>query len=88
VVSHRVISVVYYFYALPKAFAGGTLRLHSLAASGQQGTFIDIEPEYDMLVFFPAWFPHEVLPVQVPSGRFLDSRFAINCWIHRGLQRS
>jgi SM-20-related protein len=83
-VSHRIISAVYYFYALPKAFTGGVLRLHSLEASGQQGTFIDIEPDYDTLVFFPSWFPHEVLPVHVPSNQFLDSRFAINCWIHRG----
>jgi SM-20-related protein len=81
--SHRVISAVYYFYALPKAFSGGVLRLHSLAATGQQGTFIDITPDYDTLVFFPSMFPHEVLPVNCPSRQFLDSRFSINCWIHR-----
>jgi SM-20-related protein len=79
----RIISAVYYFYALPKAFSGGVLRLHSLAASGQQGTFVDIAPDYDTLVFFPSFFPHEVLPVKCTSGKFLDSRFAINFWIHR-----
>jgi Rps23 Pro-64 3,4-dihydroxylase Tpa1-like proline 4-hydroxylase len=78
----RIISTVYYFHVLPKAFSGGVLRLHSLAASGQQGTFADIPPDYDTLVFFPSMFPHEVLPVKSPSGRFLDSRFAINCWIY------
>jgi hypothetical protein len=62
---------------------GGVLRLHSLA-DHHEAPFIDIEPDFDTLVFFPSWFPHEVLPVLVPSGRFLDSRFAINCWIHRG----
>jgi Rps23 Pro-64 3,4-dihydroxylase Tpa1-like proline 4-hydroxylase len=81
---HRVISAVYYFHVLPKAFAGGALRLHSLAASGERGTFIDVEPEYDTLVFFPSFFPHEVLSVACPSGQFMGSRFAINFWIHRG----
>jgi SM-20-related protein len=38
---HRIISAVYYFQALPKAFCGGVLRLHSLAASGDQGMFVE-----------------------------------------------
>jgi SM-20-related protein len=79
----RVISAVYYFHALPKAFSGGVLRLHSLAASGQRDTFVDIAPDRDTLVFFPSFFPHEVLPVKCASGQFLDSRFAINFWVHR-----
>jgi SM-20-related protein len=78
----RIISAVYYFHVLPKAFSGGVLRIHSLAASGQQGTFIDIAPDHDTLVYFPSLFPHEVLPVKCASGQFLDSRFAINFWIH------
>jgi Rps23 Pro-64 3,4-dihydroxylase Tpa1-like proline 4-hydroxylase len=78
---HRIISAVYYFNTLPKAFSGGVLRLHSLAATSEQGAFVDIPPDYDTLVFFPSMYPHEVLPVQSPSGKFLDSRFAINCWI-------
>jgi Rps23 Pro-64 3,4-dihydroxylase Tpa1-like proline 4-hydroxylase len=86
--SNRIISSVYYFHAPPKAFSGGALRLHSLSAGHQQATFIDIEPEHDTLVFFSSWFPHEVLPVHVPSGRFMDSRFAINCWIHRASQQA
>ena len=83
IVSHRIISAVYYFHVLPKAFSGGVLRLHSLAASGRQGTFVDIAPDYDTLVFFPSFFPHEVLPVKCPNAKFLDSRFAVNIWIHR-----
>jgi SM-20-related protein len=78
----RVISAVYYFHAMPKAFSGGELRIHSLAASGQRGTFVDIAPDCDTLVFFPSFFPHEVMPVKCASGQFLDSRFAINIWIH------
>jgi SM-20-related protein len=80
---HRIISAVYYFHRLPKAFCGGVLRLHSLAATGNPGTFIDISPDYDTVVFFPSIFPHEVLPVKTVSDAFLDSRFAINCWIVR-----
>lgn len=81
--SHRIISAVYYFHAAPKAFTGGVLRLHSLAPSSAKGSFVDIEPNNDTLVFFPAWFPHEVTSVKCLSGRFKDSRFAINCWVHR-----
>ena len=79
----RIITAVYYFHALPKAFSGGELRLHSLAASGEQGTFVDISPEFDTVVYFPSMFLHEVLPIEAPSGEFLDSRFAINCWFVR-----
>jgi Rps23 Pro-64 3,4-dihydroxylase Tpa1-like proline 4-hydroxylase len=80
----RIISAVYYFHALPKAFSGGILRLHSAAASGQQHTFVDIAPDCDTLVFFPSFFPHEVLAVKCPTGQFMHSRFAINFWIHGG----
>lgn len=80
----RVISAVYYFNKSPKAFSGGVLRLHSLRATGLEETYTDIEPISDTLVFFPSWFPHEVLPVHCSSGRFCDSRFAINCWIYSG----
>jgi Rps23 Pro-64 3,4-dihydroxylase Tpa1-like proline 4-hydroxylase len=80
---HRIISAVYYFHAVPKAFSGGVLRLHSLAASGQRHTFVDITPDCDTLVFFPSFFPHEVLDVECASRRFLDSRFAINFWVLR-----
>jgi Rps23 Pro-64 3,4-dihydroxylase Tpa1-like proline 4-hydroxylase len=81
--SDRVITLVYYFHRLPKVFLGGVLRLHSLAASGRDGSFVDIEPVSDTGVFFPSWFPHEVLPVTCPSSRFIDSRFAITCMIHK-----
>jgi len=81
--SQRVISAVYYFHRLPKSFSGGVLRLHSIGGNGKEGSFVDIEPTNDTLVFFPSWFPNQVLPVACPSGRFEDSRFAINCWVHR-----
>jgi len=79
----RLISAVYYFHHIPKSFSGGALRIYPIAGSKQSTAFVEIEPINDTLVFFPSWFPHEVLPVNCPSHRFEDSRFAINCWIHR-----
>jgi Rps23 Pro-64 3,4-dihydroxylase Tpa1-like proline 4-hydroxylase len=78
--SIRVLSGVYYFNADPKAFTGGSLRLFAIGAKDQ---FADIEPVCNSLLVFPSWAPHEVLPVSCPSKRFIDSRFAINCWFHR-----
>jgi SM-20-related protein len=78
--SYRAISAVYYFHGRPKSFHGGLLRLHSIGTNG--GSFVDIEPTNDKLIFFPSWYPHEVTPVLCPSGRFEDSRFAINCWVY------
>ncbi|CAN5886260.1 2OG-Fe(II) oxygenase [soil metagenome] len=77
----RVLAGVYYFHRLPTGFAGGDLRLHAIVPAPDGGrAFIDISPDRDMLLLFPAWAPHEVRPVSCPSGVFLDSRFAVNCW--------
>ncbi len=73
----RMISAVYYFCAQPRIFKGGALRLHAF----EGGAFVDIEPKNDTLTVFPSWVLHEVMPISCPSGRFIDSRFAINCWI-------
>ena len=75
----RALSAVYYFHAEPKAFSGGMLRLYGIGGEGS----VDIEPERNMLLVFPSWAPHEVMPINCPSRRFVDSRFAINCWIYR-----
>ena len=85
----RVLSCVWYFHVEPKRYSGGALRLHRIGthrigtgpAGSAQG--VDIEPEANMLVAFPSWAPHEVLPVSCPSERFMDQRFAVNCWVHR-----
>jgi len=79
--TQRVLSMVYYFHKLPPPFSGGILRLYSLADKG--GVHVDVEPVCDSAVFFPSWFPHEVLRINCPSASFADSRFAINCWIHK-----
>ena len=75
----RVISGVYYVHRQPQGFAGGALRLH---ATGDPDRFVDIEPVHNTLLVFPSWAPHEVRPVSCPSGQFMDSRFAINCWLY------
>lgn len=78
----RVLSGVYYFKAEPKAFSGGALRLYALGDAAHE-TFVDIEPAHNSLLVFPSWAPHQVMPVQCPSKRFIDSRFAVNCWVYR-----
>ncbi len=77
----RALSGVYYFHRAPKAFTGGALRLYPVSRYAV-GRSADIQPEHNTLLLFPSVAPHEVLPVQCPSGEFMDSRFAINCWVH------
>lgn len=80
--SLRVLSGVYYFHRSPKTFSGGALRLYAIGDPAR-ATFVDIEPTHNTLLVFPSWAPHEVRPVSCPSNQFADSRFAINCWVHR-----
>src|SRR5215211_2368130 len=63
----RLLSAVYYFHAEPKAFSGGALRLYSFGTEENQGNFVDVQPEQNMLLVFPSWALHEVLPVSCPS---------------------
>lgn len=72
----RLLSMVYYFHAEPRASTGGALRLFAPGPA----VFADIAPEQNRLVAFPSWVRHEVRPVRCPTGRFEHSRFAINCW--------
>lgn len=83
--SARLISAVYYFHTEPKAFSGGALRLYRFGRVESADDFIDIQPEQNTFVAFPSWVAHEVLPITCPSGRFADSRFAVNCWTHAAL---
>jgi SM-20-related protein len=77
----RMLSGVYYFHAQPKAFTGGALRLYAIGGQ-EEVDFVDIEPAHNSFLVFLSWAPHEVLPVACLSKRFVDSRFAINCWVH------
>ncbi len=84
----RVLSCVYYFARTPRPFTGGELRIHGLPtlSAGQVAgppVYVDVAPEPDTMVMFPSWVRHEVMPVGVPSGAWLDGRFTLNCWLHR-----
>jgi SM-20-related protein len=82
----RLLSCVYYMQQLPARFSGGELVIHNPLG---QSPGVSIAPQHNRLVAFPAFVPHEVLAVSCPSGAFADSRFSINCWLHRqrGVQR-
>ncbi|MGZ8337145.1 MAG: 2OG-Fe(II) oxygenase [Allosphingosinicella sp.] len=82
--SDRLLTGVYYFHAEPKGFTGGELRLYRFGATeAAPGDYVDIEPEQNTLLVFPSWSTHEVRTVHCPSGRYGDSRFAMNCWLER-----
>lgn len=81
-IGDRMLSAVYYFHEDPGRFSGGALRLHGLGArAGDPG--LDISPDPGRLVVFPSWWPHEVIRVSCESQAFEDSRFSLNCWLHR-----
>ena len=80
--NQRIITMVYYFYRQPKAFTGGQLRVYGLGAHATN-CISEVEPQLDRAVFFPSWFPHEVLPIHCNSNTFSDGRFAISCWIRK-----
>lgn len=77
----RALSAVYYFHQEPRSFSGGALRLWSFGDASERESR-DIDPVGNTLVVFPSFASHEVRPVQCPSQKFEDSRFAINCWVH------
>ena len=80
----RVLAAIYYFHREPKGYSGGELRLYPFGAAGTDcDPFVAVEPRRNSLTVFPAWATHGVTPVSVPSRRYEDSRFAINCWLHR-----
>lgn len=79
----RIVSMVYYLHREPQGYSGGALRLWSLGPESGERSHADIPPEQNALVAFPSWAVHEVLPVQVPSRRYEDARFAINFWAQR-----
>lgn len=83
----REVTYVLFFHREPAAFGGGELRLydtrfeHGRFVAGDR--YVSIVPRQNMVVFFPAYFMHEVAPVVCPSRTFADSRFTLNGWIHR-----
>ncbi len=82
----RIVSAVLYVHNEPKGFSGGALRLHRFGSNGAPGDYLDLEPEGNSLLVFPAWAAHEVLTVNCPSRAFEDYRYAVNCWFCRTLK--
>ena len=76
----RVLSAVYYFHALPKRFTGGELAIYPVR---DDAAIEVLQPELNRIVIFPSFAPHEVRKIACPSRDFADSRFSINCWLHR-----
>jgi hypothetical protein len=81
----REISFVYFLHDEPRRFSGGELRICRTRWIDGRLTPRDLilPPQGETLVFFPSRQAHEVLPVDVPSQAFADSRFTVNGWIHR-----
>lgn len=80
--SWRIISGVYYLHRQPKPFEGGELRVYRFGSNGEDGEeHVDFTPTANSCIFFPSWALHEVRPVR-STGRFEDSRFAVNIWLH------
>lgn len=87
----RVLTFVYYLHHAPRRFEGGDLRVYDISlpvtsegtATWEGRTWRDYEPEHDSIVFFRPTAWHEVRPVTCPTGRYEDSRFAVNGWMTR-----
>jgi Rps23 Pro-64 3,4-dihydroxylase Tpa1-like proline 4-hydroxylase len=77
--SDRVLSLVYYFHAEPRAFSGGNLVMYGLVGDQRR----TIEPRHDRLVAFPSLTPHEVEPISLPGNAFATARFSLVCWLCR-----
>ena len=80
----RLLSCVYYLGREPPAFSGGELVLLQLGSAERAAA---IAPQHDRLAVFPSFIPHEVRPIACPSRAFQDSRFSINCWLHRAVRQ-
>lgn len=86
-INRRELSFVYYFYAEPKAFTGGQLKLYNSQDGDVQPAkkriAQTITPRQNSIVLFPSSYDHEVLPVRCPSRKFASSRFTVNGWVIR-----
>jgi len=80
---NRLLTYVYYLNREPRPFSGGELRMYDFVDGSWNpaDSYRTLTPEHNMLIVFPSWANHEVLPVIVPSGAFDDSRFTINGWL-------
>ncbi|MGA8492118.1 MAG: 2OG-Fe(II) oxygenase [Terriglobales bacterium] len=86
-VAAREITFVYFFHREPKQFSGGELRIYDSRRENDNyvptANYRTIVPEQNQLVLFASGLSHEITPVDCPSGRFADSRFTVNGWVHK-----
>lgn len=82
----RLITLIYYAHAQPKAFTGGELCLTDGLLWGKElmgeKTRVAIEPRNNRLVLFDSRSLHTVMPTQAPKD-FAQGRFSVNVWIGR-----
>jgi Rps23 Pro-64 3,4-dihydroxylase Tpa1-like proline 4-hydroxylase len=87
----REITYVYYFNREPKRFSGGELVLYDSKVENnfyvQTESQRIVEPRNNCLIVFLSFAHHEVMPVRCPSGEFADSRFTVNGWFRRDLEK-
>jgi Rps23 Pro-64 3,4-dihydroxylase Tpa1-like proline 4-hydroxylase len=85
-VASRRITYVYYLSRVPAPFTGGGLLLyrHWPDPSSYQNvkSVTTIAPRNNCLVVFASNRWHELDLVRCPSGKFADSRFTVNGWLH------
>lgn len=84
--SSRVLSFVYYYHSVPRAFTGGQLVIYDCEVDCfLKGSTADschlVEPVNNSIVFFPSHCDHAVLPVACDNTTF--ARFSINGWINQ-----
>ena len=87
VVADREITFVYFFHREPKQFSGGELRIYDSRRENDcyvpTANYRTIVPEQNQLVLFASGLSHEITPVDCPTGKFVDSRFTVNGWVHK-----
>jgi SM-20-related protein len=81
----RLLTYVYYFQRDLAAFTGGQIRIYDSKVVDNTcvaaDTFVDLQPENNMVLLFPSRLLHAVMPIRCPSRQFADGRFTLNGWI-------
>lgn len=83
----RVLSFIYYFYRLPKAFAGGELLLYdSQIENGvciPAESFKSIRPTQNSIVFFLSSYAYQIQPLSPASLPLAETCFKFQGWLRR-----
>ena len=86
-VANLEVTFVYFFHREPKEFSGGELRIYDSPPENEgrsvASNYRTIVPEQNQFVLFASWLSHEITPVRCSSGKFTDSRFTVNGWLHK-----